>query len=247
MQNIQWVPCRDRPLLGARDIHVWRVNLADKLTDSMVDVLSGEEHERLRSFKRDNFRQRYGLARVALRHVLAQYWQVEAKDLIFRTLDQGKPYIDGSTLPFNISHAGDRALIAIAGSELSHVGVDVQMKDRRIDPLLLARRFFTKEESECIAQAPKERQAEVFVRFWVLKEAFVKAVGVGLSGGLDTFCVQLVSGDDSLLSCDARWGCVNRWQLKSLSVESGYYGALAVSDRSDFIKYFDYSNAGVGG
>ena len=247
MQNIQWVPCRNWPVLGARDVHVWRVNLAGRLTDQMVDTLSGKEQEKLYGFKRDDFRQRYGLARVALRHVLAQYLQAEAKDLIFRTLDQGKPYIDGSTLSFNISHAGDRALIAIAGSELSHVGVDVEMKDRRIDSLALAKRFFAKEESDCIARVSREYQAEVFIRFWVLKEAFVKALGVGLSGGLDTFCVQLVSGNDSLLSCDAKWGCVSRWQLTSLSVESGYYGALAVSDRSDFIKYFDYSNAGVGG
>ncbi len=247
MQTIQWVPYRGRPVLGVRDVHVWRVNLSGKLSDEMVGTLSVKEQEKLYGFKQEDFRQRYGLARVALRHLLAQYLQAEAKDLIFKTLDQGKPYVDGVALSFNLSHAGDRALIAIAGSELSHVGVDVEVKDRGVDPLPLVKRFFTKEEFKYISQVPKKRQAEVFLRFWVLKEAFVKAVGVGLSGGLDTFSVQIINKCDGLLWCDAKWGCVNRWQLESLSVEPGYYGAVAVSDRSDFIKYFDYSGSGVAG
>ena len=112
---------------------------------------------------------------------------MEARDLRFCCGENGKPRLLGAeNFHFNLSHAGDYAMAAVSGAEL---GCDIE----KIGPvdLKVARRFFCPEEYLSIAALPQAAQADLFFRYWTLKESFVKAIGRGLSLPLNAFRIVL--------------------------------------------------------
>lgn len=101
--------------------------------------------------------------------------------------ENGKPYLkqavdspETSTLYFNLSHSGKRVMCAIANRE---VGCDVEkVGEASLD---IAECFFEAEEYEAILSQPsKERQTDLFYRYWTLKESRLKAEGSGIIRGL---------------------------------------------------------------
>ena len=110
------------------------------------------------------------------------------QDLSYTYGENGKPFLSGLPgLHFNLSHSGERVMCAVSGGE---VGCDIeQMRD--VD-LKIARRYFFHGEYERIAAAATEAErADLFFRYWTLKESFLKATGRGLSLPLDAFQIVL--------------------------------------------------------
>ena len=95
----------------------------------------------------------------------------------------GKPCWEIQDLYFNLSHSGIYAACAL--SRLP-VGIDIQQLTEYKEAI--SRRFFTPEEQAQLVQAEEKDRA--FTRLWTLKESYLKAKGLGLSGGLDSFSVQ---------------------------------------------------------
>ena len=91
-------------------------------------------------------------------------------------------------MPFNLSHSGKYVLASI-GPDGRRVGCDIEMVREFREPV--ARRFFCPSEYESILSAPEEERADLFCRFWVLKESFLKATRLGMKLGLDSFAFQL--------------------------------------------------------
>jgi 4'-phosphopantetheinyl transferase len=132
----------------------------------------------------------------AAAHALVRFMLSEATGLSTRTWryvagEFGKPALDAEfsewNLHFNISHTRGMVACAIARQE---IGVDVERSDRTID-LEIARRYFAPEEIRILNSASPHRQVNTFFRFWVLKEAFIKATGEGLNRPLDSFSFAL--------------------------------------------------------
>lgn len=100
----------------------------------------------------------------------------------------GKPRVPG--LPgfhFNFSHSGNLTACAFSDQE---VGLDLQETGgRAVNPLRVARRFFTASEYEALLSLSEKpaKQLELFYRFWTIKEAYLKYIGCGLQGGVDSF------------------------------------------------------------
>lgn len=95
---------------------------------------------------------------------------------------------------YNFSHSGRYVLCSVCteqeeAEKKTRVGCDVEkVRECRIN---LARHFFCESEYRCIEKEVGEKQKETFYRYWVLKESFIKAIGKGLSAGLDTFEIRL--------------------------------------------------------
>lgn len=91
--------------------------------------------------------------------------------------EKGKPYIEGLPICFNISHSGDKVICAVSKDE---VGCDVEVKTG--DCLKIAKRFFASKEYEYLSKISDEDILDKeFLRIWTMKEAFVKAKGVGIA------------------------------------------------------------------
>src|SRR5688572_20859640 len=117
-------------------------------------------------------------------------------------------------LRFNLSHAGERALIAVSlGRE---VGVDIE-EVRPIESLTLADRFFAPAEFRAIEALSPAARTDAFFRCWTRKEAFIKAHGAGLSAPLDSFEVDLTTADTpQLLRACHDPAMYERWRIVSL-------------------------------
>ncbi len=144
------------------------------------------------------------------------------RDLRFETLPQGKPYIPGSRLRFNLSHTTGAALLAVVLDR--ELGVDIESIDRTVDYAQIAPRFFAPSEAEALLALPPDQRQSAFFRCWTRKEAFIKAVGGGLSIPLDSFTVTFAPGQPALLDAPANPG----WTLYALDPHPRYAAALVV-------------------
>ena len=99
--------------------------------------------------------------------------------------ENSKPEIEGSSLQFNLSHSGKRAMCIMGEGSC---GCDVEQL--RPVKLEIAERYFAKSEYEYLISLPAEYREKAFYRLWTLKESFLKCTGEGLSGGLSSFSLS---------------------------------------------------------
>ena len=209
------------------EVHVW---FADIDSSSVADhhLLSPDERARADRFRFDRDRDRFAAARATLRLMLALYLGDEPCRYEFDYGEQGKPFLAGAFadcgLDFNVSHAQGLAAYAFACKR--RVGVDVEGVRPVADADEIADRFFSAREAEQLGGLRDEEKPGAFFNVWTRKEAFVKAVGEGLSYPLDRFEVSLgVSG--RLVSIEPGSTARGEWSLCELEAPPGYVAAVA--------------------
>ena len=97
--------------------------------------------------------------------------------------DNGKPYLEGIPIYFNISHSGDMVAVAISPGE---VGCDVECKSK--NAMSIAEHFFSDSEVSFLRSIEDEsRQGLEFTRLWTMKESVVKCSGEGIRRAFNDF------------------------------------------------------------
>jgi 4'-phosphopantetheinyl transferase len=190
-------PAHRRVTLPAgRDVHVWTVPLDQPpgVCEWLRRALSDDEDVRAEKYVFERDRRRFVVCRGAVRVVLGACLDLPPGRVVFAYGDKGKPAIAGRTgVEFNVSHAGSIGVLAVARHGV--VGVDVECLDRRIDHESLAGRFFSPDEAADLLSTPPEARRQAFFNGWTRKEAYIKAIGDGLSCPLHSFSVTLRPGD----------------------------------------------------
>lgn len=158
---------------------------------ALTDLLNEEEKARAARFAFDSDRSVYVAAHAFLRVKLTESFGRAPQDWRFAAAAHGKPYLLDAPrdLRFSLTHARDR--VAVAFCEGADIGVDVEPADRRAESLKLAERFFAPQEAAYLRSLEGDARREAFFAIWTLKEAVVKATGLGLAGGLDGFAISL--------------------------------------------------------
>jgi len=156
-------------------------------------VLSDDERLRHSQFVLDRDRRDYAAAHALLRWSLSRYASVAPEAWQFRNGRHGKPSLAGDygglPLAFNLSHT--HGLVACAIAVHADVGIDVESVTRAVDEGV-SRRFFAAAEQDAIGRAPAPRErAERFFELWTLKEAYIKAIGLGLVHPLSTIVFEV--------------------------------------------------------
>ena len=210
------------------EVYVWRIELDCAATSAAAlrATLSLEEKQKAARFRSLELCERWTVARGALRCILAAYARCEASTLVFRAGSHGKPALAWPLehISFNLSHTGGLALVAIAGNGL--VGIDAETVRSEIEVEDLSHRFFAPAEATEILALSSDARRAAFFACWTRKEAFVKALGGGLSVPLDRFQVSVRSDQPArLLWVDGERS--DRWSLLDLS-EPGVAAALVV-------------------
>ncbi len=174
-----------RPTLHADEVHIWRADAsqATMAADAADRILSVEERDRADRFHFQRDRQRFVAARAALRVILGAYVGIAPEKVPFAYNRWGKPAIPAGHSPapveFNVSHSANEILIAVSLAD--PVGVDIQRIDWSCPILELARTVLSPREYAALCECEPGEQAQAFFRNWVRKEAYLKAIGVGLS------------------------------------------------------------------
>lgn len=181
-------------ILSADEIHLWYVHDSaihnSHLLSQYYALLSQEERLQHKRFYFDKDRHQYLITRALLRSVLSLYVNaIPPEKWRFEKNAYGKPAISkslcSSPLCFNLSHTHNLVVMAVT---LEHeIGVDVEYLPRLGKLLELASHFFSAVEVEQLLALPAEQQRDRFFDLWTLKEAYIKACGMGLSIPLDHF------------------------------------------------------------
>jgi 4'-phosphopantetheinyl transferase len=184
-----------RPL-AADEVLVWcraTTALSEEDVRTARRFLSEDECVRADRLRSDAARRDFIVAHDLLRRTLSTYGPFAPGDWRFITDRFGKPSIDGRgedvpCLSFSLSHTA--GCVACAISSDTAVGVDVERTDRRVVVTQLADRYFSEREAAELRALSESMRLVRFTELWTLKEAYLKSVGVGLSGSLSAVSFQ---------------------------------------------------------
>jgi len=161
------------------EVDLWVISFA---LQEQRPVLSGEELRCAQAFSNPLMRNRYERTRSTVRKVLGRRLEVAPAEIQFEKSANGKPHVAGTVrCEFSISHSGDFLIVATADAP---IGVDIETRLPQRGGLGLAERFFSGADFEIVRAVGAENVAAVFLRQWVAKEAALKALGMGIGGGL---------------------------------------------------------------
>lgn len=172
-------------------IHVFccRYDRVDEpqLLTQYQSLLNQEERQRWERMRTDNLKLCFLISRSMIRTLLGAAIGCSPSALTISTKTQGKPFIEQPTTrwQFNLSHTQGLVVLVLAYD--TDVGVDIECHLRKTDILQLARHCFHSREVQQLEALPADQQRQHFFKLWTLKEAYIKALGHGLSHPLDSF------------------------------------------------------------
>lgn len=159
-----------------------RLDRSEEEVSSYLQVLSPDEVRRADRFVFRRDRNHFIVARGTLRTILARYLPLRPADLVFSYSPLGKPALaleaNGECLRFNVSHAGDFALYAVTDGR--RVGIDIEQVVPERAEEGVARLVFSTHENQVLQMLSGSERVEAFFSYWTLKEAYAKALGMGL-------------------------------------------------------------------
>lgn len=223
------------------DCEVWRVSLQQAPRDltQLASHLAPPERERAAAFLLPEPRRQFVVARAALRLLLAQRLGCAPGALRFVANAHGKPSLDPpSAWRFNVSHAGDLVLVALARD--MEVGVDVEVHRPAQDLASLAASVMCPEDVRGWQAAAAVEGAAAFYRVWACKEAVAKAIGCGMAMDFRSLRIALAPGRcASIDALDAQWGPAGAWSLREVDIDSGYSAAVVARTDHLQVRRFD--------
>lgn len=231
--------------LGEKEVHIWQIALSghELLLPALRNLLSADELERADRFYFDRDRQSFTVARAAMRQILSRYVNVSADNLAFSYGAKGKPELaagaEPASLKFNLSHSGGFALLAVARG--SWLGIDIERVKPDFGGDAIAERFFSSNEVAVLRAMAAEARIEGFFSCWTRKEAYIKALGEGLSVPLDSFDVAFGPGvPAALLRVRVSPDEVERWTLYDIVAPPGYKAALVAEGKQHQLRYLQW-------
>ena len=194
-------------------------------------LLSTDERVRAGRYRTARHRARFVARRAMLRMLLARFLGEREELIEFDYGSDGKPCISepecGRALGFNLSHSGDVAVFGLAPG--ATVGIDVERVRDTGDLLDVSELCFSPRERTIIRALPRSDQCAAFYRCWTRKEAYVKALGCGLSAPLDEIDVAFGAREEpAVLRVGRDHSEPARWRMQPLALPAGYVGAVAV-------------------
>ena len=227
--------------LEVQDLHVWIVDLRRVVTldEQLGSVLSEDELQRSRRFRFSRDRRRFLVARSFLRTLIGKYLVVHPRSIRFEYNHFGKPSLPGENLSFNLSHSKNLILYGLAQHEA--LGVDVERINSDFGTQKIAKRFFSPHEIEELNCLPVDQQVIGFFNCWTRKEAFIKALGHGLSIPLKSFDVTLAPLEPArILAIRMAHQMGDGWKLYSIEPAPGYVGAICAKEPDRRLRFFHY-------
>ena len=227
-RNSAWKVPQRSPILEDNQIHVWCANLELSLPQiaRLTDLLSSDEIARADRFRFPQHRRRFIVARGILRRLLGDYLSIAPHRLNFAYEARGKPLLtdENTTIEFNISHSQEYALFGFTRQHL--IGVDLEYQRAMPDCLKIAQRFFLPQEFAMLKDAAENERTKLFFQLWTAKEAYLKALGTGLSGSLDSVEIAFDSHAPYIRCLKPR---ESDWSLYPCVPAQSYLGAIATN------------------
>jgi 4'-phosphopantetheinyl transferase len=181
-------------------------HMTDPQVARCIAMLSPEERARHLRFRFEEDQRSFLAAHALTRGVLARELRTEPSALRFAEGARGRPELLSPAceprLRFNLSHT--RGMVACALAIETDVGVDVERLDRRVNIDSLSAAAFSAAERAGLEELEGEAQRHRFFELWTLKEAYIKAVGMGFALPLGAITLHVEAGRLPAISFDPR-------------------------------------------
>ncbi|MGH9740058.1 MAG: 4'-phosphopantetheinyl transferase family protein [Candidatus Acidiferrales bacterium] len=240
---INWQPAPGTLALGHEEVHVWKASLEQPAAafESLASSLSRGERERAARFKFERDRQHYIAGRGILRNLLAAYVGSSASKLEFDYGAREKPSLRTKPeIHFNLAHTRRLALYAFARNR--EVGADLEQIRVALAADEIANAHFSPRELAAWRSMPDSVRTEEFFFYWTCKEAYAKAIGLGLGMPLESFEVSLNEGGAGrIVSGEVDTG----WQVLTFLAAESHPAALVYRGAPCTICFFSYDAIAV--
>jgi 4'-phosphopantetheinyl transferase len=226
----------ERVAQGAPLLVTSRLDVGEEEVRASEALLSEDERKRASRFVFDRDKRRFVVARAGLRKLLAHQLRLDPSSVELKYSSTGKPALGDQSaiadLRFNVSHSEDVAVFAFALGR--DIGIDVEFVRAIPDADGIAARFFSLRENEAYFALDARDRPQGFFNCWTRKEAFIKAIGDGLSHPLDRFDVSLAPRDPArILSVDGVPGEDCGWMVHSFFPSPGFVAAVVTQTSID--------------
>lgn len=198
--------------------------------------MTEEERARCDRYYFEHSRKEYLLTRALVRASLSLYHPIHPSRWRFRSTQHGRPELAEPAEPaelgplrFNLSNT--RGLIALLLVRGADVGVDVEDREHARQTVEIAERYFSPSEVDAMMALPPHARRDRFFQYWTLKEAYIKARGLGLAIPLDKFSFVLDPADAPIrIAIEPELGDdAGRWQFAQLGLSDRHACAAALS------------------
>lgn len=192
------------------EIFTWRI----QPRPDDAKILSTDERLRAARSARHEDGARFASGRATVRRILGKRLNLSPRTIKFQYGSHGRPEVrEAPELSFNLSHSGDRALLAVADG--IDIGVDIERLRRGLHWRAIAERVLgAGERAELEAAVPGDDSAR-FLELWTVREAYLKAVGVGIDA-LGRELPGFLHGNDREIG----------WRFARVPVDSGYTASV---------------------
>lgn len=226
-----WTALSAPPPLAGGEVHLWRIRVpdGDNVPPRWLEILTAEEKAAAARKRLPPDRQRTLTSRACLRLLLSGYLGAPPGALVFVASAHGKPRLAAPSptppLEFNVSHSGEWVILGFARGMT--LGVDVECH-RELEFNQLVTAFFSPLERAAWAALPRGAQPGAFFAAWTRKEAYLKALGLGLSKPIDSFAVAFEPcATPALIWCSSDPAAPQHWILAAPDLTPGYSCAVA--------------------
>ncbi len=162
------------------------------LVARLRSALPDDELARHDRFRHEGAAGEYLGARALVRAALSSWSPVDPRAWRFAVNEYGRPSVEAPSTPtavhFNLSHTRGMIVLALGRDPL--VGVDVEPLARSVEVLPIVDRFFSASEAAALRALPPSQHRDRFLALWTLKEAYIKARGMGLAIPLGDFSFE---------------------------------------------------------
>ena len=197
--------------------------------EALRRLLSTDERARADVLGRAQDRRDYVAAHALLRQALAFSTGMTLEGIVFERDAHGKPFLAraGQGLPphFSLSHSA--GVVACAISPVHAIGIDVEAINGAVDVSRIATRYFTPDEATSLLRWPVEDRPQRFFELWTLKEALLKAAGIGPATTIDSVSFRVNDGTIDLVSAPAEIGTA--WTLALTDIGPSHKLATAIA------------------
>ena len=198
---------------------------------SLAECLSSDELRRARRFHFARDRRRSLVGKGLLRTILSKYVDVEPTALVFVPEPLGKPRLEvgGVEVGIRFSMSDSHGLGGVAVSRGLELGLDIERVRANLDYESIANREFAPPEVDAFRSLPSGRRLHRFFDLWTCKEAYLKALGVGLTEPLSSFAVDVARPDSPrLLFTELDPENRRDWRFYRLPIDAEYAACLVV-------------------
>ena len=208
--------------------------------NSFINNLSDDEINKINRFIFEKDRITHTISKGTLRYIMSGYLNLKPEEIIFNQNEYGKPFISEDQNPekiqFDLSHSGDMIIYAI--SKGRNIGIDIQEIKDSDSVIDIVEHYFSETEKSAFRSLPDEQKLKGFHSCWARKEAYIKALGLGLSYPLNSFSMPVTPEYSSAVIYDDKG---TAYSVTDIITSPGYAATVAVEGSDAELQHFEWS------